>query len=172
MRQQVRERANFACEYCGVTETDAGGELTVDHYQPQSKGGADVLENLIYCCIRCNQYKADYWTDDSSAPSLWNPRTESFEEHFLTLIDGNLHPLTDISRFTIRLLRLNRLQLVEHRLRHRHQTELSRLLERRNESIKLFEGLVKQQMAIIKEQSDLLKEQDRLLRLLLKQTEQ
>jgi outer membrane lipoprotein-sorting protein len=44
----VRRRANFACEFCGVSETDAGGQLTVDHFQPRHKGGDDSLENLIY----------------------------------------------------------------------------------------------------------------------------
>jgi hypothetical protein len=43
LRLQVRQRANFACEYCGVTETDSGGELTIDHYQPQSQNGSDEL---------------------------------------------------------------------------------------------------------------------------------
>lgn len=172
MRQQIRERADFACEYCDVTETDAGGELTVDHFQPQSKGGEDSLENLIYCCIKCNQYKADYWNDDLSAPSVWNPRTETFETHFVLLIDGNLYPLTDKALFTIRLLRLNRPQLVERRLRLQRHTEILSLLEKRNEEIMLSEQLVKEQMTMIKEQSDLLKEQDRLLQLLLNETEQ
>jgi hypothetical protein len=46
MRGQVRERAGFACEYCGVTETDSAGELAVDHYYPQSLGGEDTLSNM------------------------------------------------------------------------------------------------------------------------------
>ncbi len=41
LRAAVRSRAAFACEFCGVTETDAGGELTIDHFQPVSKGGDD-----------------------------------------------------------------------------------------------------------------------------------
>jgi hypothetical protein len=32
VRLQVRQRANFVCEFCGVTETDTGGELTIDHF--------------------------------------------------------------------------------------------------------------------------------------------
>jgi len=59
--EQVRQRAPFACEYCGVTETDAGGQLTVDHCQPQSLAGSDDLSNLLYCCYRCNLSKADYY---------------------------------------------------------------------------------------------------------------
>lgn len=58
-RQQVRERAGFACEFCGVTETDTAGELTIDHYQPQAKGGSDDLGNLIYSCIKCNSYNVN-----------------------------------------------------------------------------------------------------------------
>lgn len=54
----VRVRAGQACEYCGVTETDCGGLLTIDHHRPQSHGGADGVDNLVYCCWRCNLYKA------------------------------------------------------------------------------------------------------------------
>lgn len=58
IREEVRRRAQQACEFCGVTETDTGGLLTVDHFQPTAKGGTDALGNLFYCCVRCNQYKA------------------------------------------------------------------------------------------------------------------
>ena len=92
IRKQVRQRANFACEFCGITETDAGGELTIDHYQPTAKGGDDGPENLLYCCARCNQYKLDYWPTYPDAPSLWNPRREPASQHFLELDDGTLYP--------------------------------------------------------------------------------
>jgi 5-methylcytosine-specific restriction endonuclease McrA len=59
IRNRVRQRADFVCEYCGVTETDTGGILTIDHFQPKSRGGSDDPDNLIYCCNRCNQYKLD-----------------------------------------------------------------------------------------------------------------
>jgi 5-methylcytosine-specific restriction endonuclease McrA len=52
--EQVRRRANECCEYCGVTETDSAGRLTVDHFQPRAQGGPDELDNLLYCCWRCN----------------------------------------------------------------------------------------------------------------------
>lgn len=60
LRDEVRRRARFTCEYCGTSETDAGAELTIDHFRPLSKGGADAFENLVYCCSRCNEYKQDY----------------------------------------------------------------------------------------------------------------
>ncbi|WP_169314577.1 HNH endonuclease [Thiothrix nivea] len=75
-RLLVRERAGFACEFCGVTETDTAAELTVDHYQPQAKGGSDDPDNLIYSCTKCNAFKSDYWPDSDVQPVLWNPRIE------------------------------------------------------------------------------------------------
>ena len=65
IREQVRQRAAFACEFCGVTEADTGGQLTIDHFQPATQGGTDTLDNLLYCCACCNQYKADYWRDSA-----------------------------------------------------------------------------------------------------------
>ncbi|NBC05683.1 MAG: hypothetical protein GVY26_00640 [Bacteroidetes bacterium] len=55
----MRKRAAFRCEFCGVSEKDTGGQLSIDHYQPKSKGGSDNFSNLIYCCARCNLYKSD-----------------------------------------------------------------------------------------------------------------
>ena len=72
IREQVRQRANFACEFCGVTEIDTGGQLTIDHFQPRTQQGSDNLENLVYCCIRCNQYKLDYWPTHANDPVLLN----------------------------------------------------------------------------------------------------
>jgi 5-methylcytosine-specific restriction endonuclease McrA len=51
IREQVRQRAQCACEFCGITEVDTGGMLTIDHFQPCSKAGSDALDNLIYACI-------------------------------------------------------------------------------------------------------------------------
>lgn len=60
IRLVIRQRANFACEFCGVTETDTGSELTIDHFRPRTKGGTDDLDNLLYCCMRYNQHTSFY----------------------------------------------------------------------------------------------------------------
>ena len=62
--EAIRERYRRSCGYCGVTETDVGAELTFDHYRPQAAGGGDEPGNLVYACIKCNQYKSDFWPDD------------------------------------------------------------------------------------------------------------
>lgn len=173
IREQVRRRAKFACEFCGITETDAGGLLTIDHFQPKAKGGTDSLNNLLYCCIRCNQYKLDYWPSSSGDQLLWNPRHESASLHFLELNDGTFHPLTATGTFTISRLRLNRPPLVAHRLLKLQVAEQFRLLSRYRELITLVEQVLKQQSNLVEEQKNLLEEQRELLHLLLaaKETE-
>ncbi len=57
----VRRLYRYTCGYCGITETDAGSEMTVDHFMPRAVGGSDELDNLVYACWKCNQFKHDYW---------------------------------------------------------------------------------------------------------------
>ncbi len=164
----VRTRADFVCEFCRVTETDTGGELTVDHFQPKTKGGTDDLENLLYCCVRCNQYKADYWPSQPTALMLWNPRQEPMAIHLLTLADGTLYPITSVGTFTLQRLRLNRVQLVAYRLRKQQQQEETQLLLRYHEILRMIEQLHKQQVNLLEEHKSLLAQQQEILRLLLR----
>jgi 5-methylcytosine-specific restriction endonuclease McrA len=90
IRDRVRERSGFACEFCGVTEVISGGELTVDHFQPRAESGPDDIDNFVYCCIRCNLYKAAWWDENSSGFGLWNPRIDPFQEHFHVAASGVL----------------------------------------------------------------------------------
>jgi hypothetical protein len=166
VRTQVRERAEFACEYCGVSETDSGGELTIDHYQPQSHNGSDEIDNLVYCCIRCNSYKADYWPTKTNESALWNPRQEKNDKHFLLLADGQLHPFTKKGKFTIQRLRLNRLPLIAYRQRKRFGDERTRLLLQFYNALQVFEQLEQNYANLLDEQRKLLEQQQRLLNLL------
>ncbi|MCY2986445.1 MAG: HNH endonuclease signature motif containing protein [Planctomycetota bacterium] len=167
VRDQVRHRAGFACEYCGVTETDTGGELTVDHFRPRAHDGVDHVDNLVYCCPRCNQYKADYWPTNLGAPALWNPRREPLDAHFLALADGKFYPLTSTGTFTLQRLRLNRPPLVAYRRRRQGLAEESRFLAQYRDIVALLEQLQSQYAALLEEYRDLLQNQRRLLRLLL-----
>ena len=167
-REQVRRRASFACEYCGVTETDVGGQLSVDHFQPRARGGTDDLGNLLYCCHRCNLYKADYWPSQPTDPVLWNPRQETVGTHMLLLADGTLHPITATGAFTVRRLRLNRPPLAANRLRRQSQAEELRLLARYREIVTVLEQLQRQHAALLEEHRALLEEERALLRALLK----
>jgi 5-methylcytosine-specific restriction endonuclease McrA len=52
-RRGVLRRDGHRCGYCGR------GAATVDHVLPRSRGGGDTWENLVACCLRCNNAKAD-----------------------------------------------------------------------------------------------------------------
>jgi hypothetical protein len=142
VRQTLRTRYAFRCGYCGIREVDVGAELTVDHFQPRSQGGSDALENLVYCCPACNEFKGDQWQPGSSHRIL-HPLRDNCAEHFVLTNQDVLRPLTETGEFHIRRLHLNRRELVLHRREQRlleedratQQATLDRLtqLERRLE---------------------------------------
>lgn len=128
--EQVRQRANYQCEYCCVTETAARGVLTIDHYRPTKHDGSDDPANLIYACVRCNQHKADYLPTGDDGIPLWNPRQDSGSTHFFELEDGHLLAITETGRETIARLRLNRAPLVNARLAEIEERTYSALIVR------------------------------------------
>lgn len=167
--EQVRQRANFACEYCGVSEIDSGGLLTMDHFRPRSRGGGDDLNNLLYCCYRCNLHKADYWPEQADAVPLWNPRMEPMQSHLLSLADGHLFALTPTGEFTLQRLRLNRPQLVALRVRRLAEAEKKRReIEKRN-ILALLMQCHQQQTAMHEAQAVMLKAQADLCKRLLQE---
>jgi HNH endonuclease len=172
IREQVRQHAQCACEFCGITEIDTGGMLTIDHFQPRTEAGSDELENLIYACITCNQYKQDYWPRTETAPMLWNPRQESASQHFIKQEDGQLTALTSIGIFTIKRLRLNRSQLIVARQRRQQQLQVERLLQRYQALTTLQAQINVQLTDLAMEQQVLLKEQRKWLRMLLNRINQ
>ncbi|CEA09841.1 CRISPR-associated endonuclease Cas9 [Arthrobacter saudimassiliensis] len=52
-RRGVLRRDDHRCAYCGKAAA------TVDHVVPKSRGGGDSWENLVACCLRCNNAKGD-----------------------------------------------------------------------------------------------------------------
>jgi hypothetical protein len=167
LREFVRQRAHFACEYCGVREIDAGNHLTVDHFRPVAKDGDDSLGNLVYCCIHCNQYKRDYWPTLSAHPHLWNPRIEPASTHLLLVEDGVLQALTSTGRFTIHLLHLNRSALVAYRQNRQQEAIQVATLTQLRELTQVYDQLLGQQMQLITQQRQLIEAQQLLLRQLL-----
>jgi 5-methylcytosine-specific restriction endonuclease McrA len=59
------------CYYCGIAFSDAPGlDRTIDHRHPRSKGGTDLLINMVFACRVCNERKADR-DEDTFAASEW-----------------------------------------------------------------------------------------------------
>jgi HNH endonuclease len=110
----VRQRYDFCCGYCGVSETSLGAEMTIDHFLPRIHGGDDTLDNLVYCCHACNEFKGDYW---QTAPNLrlLHPLLNTVAEHYREQEDGTLEALTQRGANHLQLLHLNRETLIAHR---------------------------------------------------------
>jgi 5-methylcytosine-specific restriction endonuclease McrA len=57
LRLHIFIRDGLHCLYCGLKLSPS--ELTLDHIQPQSRGGTDAPENLATSCYPCNQQKGN-----------------------------------------------------------------------------------------------------------------
>ena len=69
-RNQIFERDDFRCVYCG--ERFPAAELTVDHVQPRVRGGDHSSGNLVTACKGCNTLKghrrlSNFLRDEPSA---------------------------------------------------------------------------------------------------------
>jgi 5-methylcytosine-specific restriction endonuclease McrA len=69
-RDTLRQLYQFRCGYCGTSESEMGAELTVDHFQPRSRGGTEEANNWVYCCHACNEFKGDLWQPGSTGRIL------------------------------------------------------------------------------------------------------
>jgi len=52
-KRNILIRDGFKCAYCGA----GGGNLTIDHIIPRSRGGDSSFENCVACCRACNNTK-------------------------------------------------------------------------------------------------------------------
>lgn len=137
LRDAVRERFAFQCGYCGVHEDALGARLTIDHFQPVSQGGTNDIENLVYACHACNEFKSDFWPRDTQSPPL-HPLRDDLTLHLVESVKNVLVPLTPRGQVYIQMVRLNRPELVERRRRDYRQQLRQELL---SELIQQFESL-------------------------------
>jgi len=110
----VRAVYAFRCGYCGVSEAQVGAELTFDHFRPQSQGGTDDAADLVYACHACNEFKGDYWTENSDT-RLLHPLTDDLAQHVFEEANGTLRALTTLGQVYVERLQLNRAALVAQR---------------------------------------------------------
>lgn len=110
IRETVRRRANFLCEYCHTNERWQYVRFTVDHIVPNA---GNSIENLALACFHCNRRKSNKTVSadpqTSASVEIFNPRQHLWKTHFLWSVDGlRIIPLTSIGRATAVLLELNR----------------------------------------------------------------
>jgi hypothetical protein len=140
-RERARRRYAGRCGYCGVSEEDVGASLTIDHHCPRARGGGDEDENLVYCCPRCNEHKGSYWHEtDPPHIRLLHPLRDDRATHLAAQEDGQVHGLTSEGMFLIHRLRLNRPQLVAHRLHQQAERQLSTERDALRERVRELQG--------------------------------
>jgi 5-methylcytosine-specific restriction endonuclease McrA len=71
-RKNILLRDRYTCQYC--QKTLPSGELTLDHVQPRSRAGDSSWENLVACCITCNNRKGNRTPDEAGMKLLRPPR--------------------------------------------------------------------------------------------------
>lgn len=120
LKQAVRERAKFCCEYCLAQTEFSADNFSIEHILPRAKGGTSTLQNLAFSCQLCNNHKftATHAFDPltASMSPLYHPRTDIWTKHFkwdddFTEIIG----LTPTGRATVLRLNLNRKGLINYR---------------------------------------------------------
>jgi 5-methylcytosine-specific restriction endonuclease McrA len=119
LRRLVYQRAGGCCEYCRIPEQFSFHSHQVDHVIPEKHGGHTDAANCALACILCNQHKgSDLASIDpltQQITPLFNPRQQSWAEHFTLAEDCALVTSTPTGRTTIQLLQLNLLERLEER---------------------------------------------------------
>jgi hypothetical protein len=72
-KTSIYKREDGQCAYCGRWIPFAAA--TLDHVLPQSLGGRSTWENLVNCCLRCNQRKGGRTPEQARMKLLIRPFT-------------------------------------------------------------------------------------------------
>jgi len=113
LRDTVRKRANYLCEYCHALEAWQYVEFTMEHLTPLADGGESTLDNLALACFACNRRKWDRRVgidaETGKEYRLFNPRIDNWRDHFVWASNKvEIVGLTPIGRATINALEMNR----------------------------------------------------------------
>ena len=85
-RRNILLRDRYTCQYC--LRTVPAGELTMDHVIPRSRSGRTSWENLVACCIPCNNRKGDRTPEEAGMTLARSPRpfTLHTSRHLMRLL--------------------------------------------------------------------------------------
>lgn len=73
-RSSVLARDEHTCQYCGRQSK----HLTLDHVIPRHLGGKHVWENVVACCIECNNRKGNRTPREVGLTLLRTPQRPRF----------------------------------------------------------------------------------------------
>ena len=105
------ERAAHYCEYCRLPQSSFPLRFQIDHVLAEKHGGQTTASNLALACTHCNRHKgpniAGLDPETRQIVRLFNPRTDSWAEHF-TAEGAQILGKTAIGRATVTVLEMNR----------------------------------------------------------------
>jgi len=73
-RKSIFTRDNHTCQYCGRGKVP----LTIDHVIPKNRGGGTGWSNLVCCCTKCNNQKANRTPQEAGMRLLRQPRRPKY----------------------------------------------------------------------------------------------
>ena len=117
LRLLTAKRANYACEYCLLSQGDAFHSFHIDHIISLKHGGPTIENNLAFACSFCNRNKGSdvgsYLFSKEQFVRFFNPRKDKWVNHFsLDLSAGLILPKTEVGEATIKILIFNNSELV------------------------------------------------------------
>jgi hypothetical protein len=115
LRQQVAKNADYRCEYCLTPEFFLATTFHIDHIRSIKHGGKTISENLAYACPHYNQNKGSdiaSYTDEDELVRLFNPRKDSWNEHFEIIKSGVITPISSIGEVTVNILSFNQIERI------------------------------------------------------------
>ena len=71
-RDGILKRDKGQCQYCGRKVPRKDG--TLDHVIPRSRKGKNTWQNLVWCCLECNNKKDARTPEEANMPLLTKPR--------------------------------------------------------------------------------------------------
>lgn len=88
-RSSIMARDGYTCQYCGKKAKN----LTLDHIIPKERGGGHTWENLVACCIECNNKKGNKTLEDAEMTLARPPRRPRFIPYlsYATFTDALRH---------------------------------------------------------------------------------
>ena len=110
LRELVRTRAGYRCEYCGLPQEFSELRFHIEHVIPRQHGGSDGADNLCLACPDCNLRKGPNLTGIDSQSGevvrLFHPRRDVWADHFVHL-GHYVMGASAIGRTTVSLLEMN-----------------------------------------------------------------
>jgi hypothetical protein len=110
LRELVRTRAAYLCEYCRLAQEFSELRFHIEHIIPRQHGGADDADNLALACPECNLHKGPNLTgidpQTGDVVRLFHPRRDIWSDHF-GYLGVYVVGFTAVGRTTVSLLDMN-----------------------------------------------------------------